>query len=253
MENQTQTPRPEEESNSPVTHTPSSASITPFLTPISILIAGLIIAVAITRSNRAPAAVPTTGTGAPTQAAVNIKDVHTDKEPFVGNTNAPVTLAYWSDFQCPFCKKFETESFRQIMDNYVNTGKVKIVFKDFQFLGPDSATAALSARAIWDLYPDRYFDWREALFAKQDNENGGFGDEASVMALTKTISGIDVDKVAVKIKEKSAEYQKAIDADRDEATKFGIQGTPGFVTGTKMIPGAVAYSSFATAIDAQLK
>ena len=253
MEPHTQSSVSEEEKSVSTGNESSQSSIAQYLTPISILIAGVIIAVAILRTSSKAAVAPTGGTGTPTQVAVNIKDVHMDGNPFVGNPNAPAVLAYWFDYQCPFCKKFESETMGTLIDNYVKTGKLKLVFKDFQFLGPDSTTAALYARAIWELYPDRYFDWREAIFAKQDNENGGFGDESSLKALTKTVSGIDADLVAAKIQEKKTQYEASIDADREEAVKFGIQGTPGFVTGTKMIPGAVAYSAFASAIDGQLK
>src|SRR5207253_1383453 len=122
-----------------------------------------------------------------------------------------------------------------------------------QFLGADSNAAALDARAVWELYPDKYFEWREAMFNKQDAENGGFGDEASIRELTKTISGIDVTKIADLVSQKKADYQTKIDADKEAGTKAGVQGTPGFITGTQLISGAAAYSKFTQAFDDQLK
>ena len=192
----------------------------------------------------------TTTTGAP---AVNIKDVNLSNEPYIGNPQAKVVLAYWSDYQCPFCKQFETNTLPQIVSDYVQTGKVAVVFKDFSFLGPDSATAALDARAVWQLYPQQYFAWRSAMFSAQDTENTGFGDEASIEKLTATIQGIDVSKVVAAVAANKDAYQKAIDADRDEATKFGIQGTPSFITGTTLIPGIADFSAFQKAFDPQLK
>ncbi len=111
---------------------------------------------------------------------VNVKDVKIEGEPFVGNANAPMTIAFWSDFQCPYCKAFETGGIPQIttpaampelVKNYVDTGKVKIVFKDLAFLGPDSDTAALWSRAVWELYPAQYMAWRTAMYEAQDGEN----------------------------------------------------------------------------------
>ena len=111
---------------------------------------------------------------------VHVKDVVTAGEPYLGDPNAPITIAFWSDFQCPYCKSFETGGIPQIptpaampeiIKNYVDTGKAKIVFKDFAFLGPDSSTAALYGRAVWNLYPAQYMKWRTAMYQAQDGEN----------------------------------------------------------------------------------
>lgn len=113
-------------------------------------------------------------------AKVNVKDVVTAGEPYLGNPGAPATIAFWSDFQCPYCKSFETGGVPQIptpaampdiVKNYVDTGKAKIIFKDFAFLGPDSDTAALWGRAVWELYPAQYMAWRAAMYEAQDGEN----------------------------------------------------------------------------------
>ena len=123
--------------------------------------------------------------------AVNIKDVKIVGEPYIGQANAQ-PVAYWSDYQCPFCKQFELTVLPDLIKKYVDAGKIKIVFKDFPFLGNDSITAALYEHAIWDLYPDKFFVWREAMFKAQDQEGDqGFGNATSIDALDKTISGID--------------------------------------------------------------
>jgi len=229
-----------------------------FSTPLSIVIAGVIIAGAILFTHFSPASNTNVGagtTGAQAKTlAVDIKKVKTDGEPFVGQADAPVTMAYWSDYQCPFCKRFEQDTLTQIMKNYVAAGKVKIVFKDFPFLGNDSITGALYARAVWELYPSQYFAWRTAMFDKQDQEGDqGFGNDASVKELTGTIPGIDGAKVAALVVQKKDAYQKELDADKAEGSAFGIQGTPSFIIGTTLIPGAVPYTQISAALDAQIK
>ncbi|MDE1965758.1 MAG: thioredoxin domain-containing protein, partial [Patescibacteria group bacterium] len=145
--------------------------INKYLIPISILLGAVIIGGALYfGSGKAPAA-PTGGTGTQPAAAVDIKNVDTSGSPFIGNANAPVTIAYWSDYQCPFCKQFDETTMQQLVTDYVNTGKAKIVFMDFQFLGPDSDQDAVFARAIWNLYPDKYQAWRTAWYADQQQEN----------------------------------------------------------------------------------
>lgn len=226
--------------------------------PVAVVVAGLLIAGAVMWNGSRPAAGPN-GAVAP---KVDIKDVKTEGNPFIGKMDAPVTIAFWSDFQCPYCKSFETggvsgittpAAFPEIVKNYVDTGKVKVVFMDFAFLGPDSTDAALYNRAVWKLYPEKYFEWRTAMYEAQDEEHGGFGDAESIDKLTATIAGIDAVTVATNVKENRSAYQALIDADKAEGQKVGLNATPSFVIGTKTILGAYPYAAFKTAIDEVLK
>ncbi len=193
--------------------------------------------------------------------SVDIKDVKIEGSPYIGKADAKVVLAYWSDFQCPYCKAVDVGGIPQIpmepafpilIRDYVDTGKLKIVFKDFAFLSEDSTTAALYGRAVWALYPAKYYEWREGMFEAQDEEHGGFGNEASIVTLIKSISGMDSAKVKADVAANREKYQAAIDADRAEGGTLGINGTPGFITGKTMIPGAAEIASFKGAIDPQL-
>jgi len=229
--------------------------------PGAIIIAGLCIAVGLffglSRTGASQAAT------AGTPQKVDVKDVKLDGEPYIGQKDAPLTMAFWSDYQCPFCKAVEVGGVPQIpvepsipaiVKNYVDTGKLRIVFKDYAFLGNDSVTAAEYGRAIWDLYPEKYFEWRTKMYQAQDEEGDqGFGDAASIDALIKKIPGFDDAKIKAQITAKKAQYDAAIAADQQEGASFGIQGTPGFIVGTKSIDGAQAPAVFTAAIESQLK
>lgn len=228
-----------------------------YLIPIAIVVAGALIAGAVYFSNSGGS-----GAGDGGAPSVNVKDVKIQADdPVIGDKNAKVTLVYWFDYQCPFCKAFDVGGVPQIpiepslptlVKDYVETGKLKIVFKDYAFLGPDSETAALYKHAVWDLYPDKFYEWHEAMFHAQDEENGGFGNEESILKLVRGISGLDADALKAKVAEKREAYLKLIEEDRNEGTKFGIQGTPGIITGKTLIPGADSPETFKAAIDAQL-
>ncbi len=233
-------------------------------TPVAIVLAGVLIGAGLMFGLRGNGSAAPAGSGAAPTVAVNVKDVKTAGEPTLGQANAPVTLAFWSDYQCPFCKAFETggvaqipgtPALPQIVSKYVNTGKVKIVFKDFAFLGNDSITAAEYARAVWHLYPDQYFAWRTAMYKAQDQEGDqGFGNATTIDALIKA-QFPKMDDAAIRsdtTKNKNA-YDAAIQADQSEGQSFGITGTPGFITGTTEIDGAQPFSAFQAAIDLQLK
>ena len=219
-----------------------------YLTPIAVLLGAAIIAVAlIFGSGGKPAS---DGKVAP---KVNIKDVSTEGAPFIGNANAPVVMAFWFDYQCPFCKQFEQNVGSQLNENYVKTGKLKIVFKDFQFLGEDSTVGGEFGRAMWEAYPDHYYEWLQAMFAAQDDEGDkGFGDLESIKGITAKISGVDVAKVVALMNQKKSTYDAMMAADRAEAQKFGVNGTPSFIVGTTMTVGST-YEAAAKLIDEQLK
>lgn len=233
--------------------------------PISVIAAGLLIAGAVMWNGSRPV-----GTTTPPDAgkiAVDIKNVKIDGEPFIGQADAPVTIAFWSDFQCPYCKAFEIGGVKglenivpalpEIIKTYVDTGKVKIVFKDVVFLSPragtDSLAAALYSRSVWKLYPEKYFAWRTAMMTAQDEEGGGFGNAVSIDKLDATIAGIDAAKVATDVKANTDAYTKLANANTTEAQQVGVTATPSFILGKQIISGAYPYATFQSAIDSLLK
>ena len=217
--------------------------------PIAVIIAGVLIAGAIFYSSGKN---KITNNPYPQAGTVDINDVDMTNEPFIGNTDAPVTLAYWADFQCPFCKRFDLQTLPTLVNQYIKNGKLKVIFKDFQFLGPDSQTAGLAAKAVWELYPDRYFAWHQTIFEAQDGENSGFGSKEDIIGLTRTIEGIDADAVARLMDQKQAEYQEEQNEDKAEGISFGIKVTPGFIIGSQTIFGAQPASVFVELIEIEL-
>ena len=247
----------EHKTKTPEVQTPLAQSTT-LTIPIAIIIAGVLIAGAVYLSTlkgvntiagnvQSPQVVPQ-----PVGVAVDITKIKTAGEPFVGNPNAPVTMAYWFDYQCPFCQRFDEDAMTKIMNDYVKTDKVKVVFKDFQFLGPDSQTAGLAGRAVWEVAPNKFYTWHKAMYDKQDNENSGWGNKTDILALTKNL-GIDSAKVEQLMTSKTAEYQKAMDADKAEGSAFGINGTPGSIIGKNLISGAQPYAAVKQLIDMVLQ
>lgn len=235
-----------------------------YFLPIAVIVAGLFVAGAVMWNGSRP--VDSTGSPqAGTTPKVDIKNVKIDGNPFIGKADAPVVIAFWSDFQCPYCKSFEVghsqiptpAALPDIVKNYVDTGKVKVVFKDVVFLSPrmgmDSLTAVLYSQSVWKLYPDKYFAWRTAIFIAQDEEGGGFGNAASIDKLNATITGIDAVKVVADVKANTDAYTQIANATTAEAQKLGINATPSFIIGTQKIEGAVPFANFKAVIDSMLK
>lgn len=221
-----------------------------YLTPIAVVVGALIIAGAFAFGQGGK---PSDKTGDGQAVAVDIKNVDTEGDPFIGDPNAPVTMAIWFDYQCPFCKQLELNVTSQLIDQYVATGKVRIVFKDFQFLGQDSQTSAQFARAMWELYPGKFHEWYVAMFKAQDEEGDqGFGDLDSIKALTAKIDGVDVNKVVELMNQKKSEYDAEIAKDRNEGQSLGINGTPAIIIGTHLLSGAQPIGAITPLIDAEL-
>lgn len=234
------------------TKTQSKSSIN---TPTAIIVAGIIIAGAVLWSAGKGASPPSpTGTQqAPPAQAVNASTVETAGEPFIGNANASLTMAYWYDYQCPFCQRNEQSAMPQIIKEYVDTGKLKVVFKDYQFLGPDSQTLGRYSQAVWEAAPDQFYQWHKAIYDNQGAENAGWATEEKIRAITTQVLDANLaNQIADLVKAKGDEYQKEMDDDKAEGAAMGIAGTPGTIVGTQLVSGAQPYAVFKAAIDAAL-
>lgn len=227
-------------------------------TPISIVIAGALIALAIffdggSSNNQVPQQAQKAQ--APKAQAVDISKLRLNvNDPFVGNANAPLTIALWTDYQCPFCKRFEEDSITGIYNDYVKSGKAKIIFKDFAFLGPDSTTAAIAGRAVWEVDQSKYYAWRTEMYAKQGAERSGWASKDKVIAITSSVLGAsEAARVSSLMETKKDVYQKAIDADKQEGSSLGVTGTPGTIIGKQFVNGAQSYQTVKPIVEASLK
>lgn len=233
-----------------------------FSMPVAVVLGAIIISAGIYFGLHSSSVTPTSPTAGAVTAgqqaaapvAVNVKDVSQTGEPFIGNPNAPVTIAYWYDYQCPFCKQEEQAVVPNIVSDYVNSGKVKIVFKDFPFLGPDSASLAIAARAVWAVDPNKFYQWHQAMFDAQGQEGSGWATASKINDVTTSVLG-SAEAAQVSSLETSnlSTYTAAINADKAEATKFGVSATPSMLVGTKLLIGAEPYTTTKEAIDSALK
>ena len=93
-----------------------------------------------------------------------IYKVSIDDDPVLGDPNAPVTMIAFSDFRCPFCERFATDAFVKIKKDYVDTGKVKYILRDFSIHPPQSDDAALGAQCANE--QGKFWEYHDMLFVK---------------------------------------------------------------------------------------
>jgi protein-disulfide isomerase len=183
---------------------------------------------------------------APVVASISSKD-----RPSMGKDKAPVTIVTVSDYQCPFCKRFADNTFKKLKKKYIDTGKVRFVFKDmplpFHNYAKKAAQAAHCAGEqgkYWDMH-DKLFDNTQKL------------DEKSLLQNAKLIK-LDEKIFAECIA--STRHMKAIDKDIADAGKAGLSGTPSFVIGKttadvikgEVVRGALPLSALETHIKKYL-
>ncbi len=100
---------------------------------------------------------------------------------------------------------------------------------------------------------EKFAEWHKAVFDRQDEENGGWGNMSDVIALTRSIEGIDVAKVEALATGQAADYQQEMQADAQEGSAMGVGGTPSFLIGKQMLVGVQPFGSMKAAIDEELK
>lgn len=234
----------------------------PLYTPIAIFLGGLSIAAAIFvtgglngSSNVAGEAVPT-DSGEPQFATVSVDD-----DPVMGEADAPVTIIEFSDFECPYCKTFHDETLPQIKEVYIDTGKVKFVFRDLplSFHDPAATKEALAANCARDQGGDTaYFMYHDEIFARTPGNGEGMKEADYKAAADK----LNLDSSALLKCVKDAKFQEEIANDLVNAENYGAGGTPSFFIGRsdpsgsfegQLVSGAQPFESFQQIIDALLE
>ena len=155
--------------------------------------------------------------GAPVTAIVSIDD-----DPMLGNRNAPLTLIEFSDYHCPFCRRFFTQTFPKIKTNYIETGKVRYVFRDYPLdaIHPNARKAAEAAHCAQE--QGKYWEMHDIIFESKDR---GFPD---LKGMGQQL-GLDIARLEKCVD--SGKYADEIEKDYQDGTLAGVTGTPGFFVG----------------------
>ena len=174
----------------------------------------------------------------------------------LGSPDAPITITEFSDFQCPYCRRFTEETEDQLFQSYVATGQVYFVYRSFgAFIGPESGASAEAAYCAGE--QGKFWEMHAIIFANQTGENvGAYSDRH----LTTFAQAIGLDMNAFNSCTSSNKFTDRITQDGIDGVSAGIQATPSFIltyvvngeTKTKMIKGAESFTTFQTEIEAAL-
>ncbi len=172
----------------------------------------------------------------------------------LGDANAPVLIEVWEDFQCPACQNFSHNVEPLVVQNLVETGKARYVFRHFPFLDDQAVTKESDQAANASMCAaeqGRFWDYHDLLFANWNGENAGAFSDKRLVAFAESL-GLDMEKFNACFKENR--YKDQIDKDRADGTRAGVTGTPSvFVNGKIVSPGFVpSYDDIAKAVDEAL-
>ena len=217
-----------------------------------ILLFGGILILTTGGKKASPMPTQTTKGGAPIVNPTPVERKFVDRN-VTGKPDAPVTIIEYSDFQCPFCDRFATQTEPLIVKNYVNTGKVRFVFRSFgNWIGPESLNAAEAAYCAGD--QGKFWQMHDILFANRLGENVG---SFTIPRILKMAEAIHLNMGEFKKCLMSHKYQQQAMQDLKDGKQAGVKGTPSFVIiapdgSQELIVGALPYSDFQKAIEKAL-
>ena len=162
----------------------------------------------------------------------------------LGDVDAPVVMLAYSEFQCPFCGKFARDTEPTLIDKYVEDGTLRIEWRDFPYLGPESGTAAEAGRAA--AAQGKFWEFHDALYADQQPPNSGKLDTKFLAGVAEQV-GLDVDRFRSDLTSKST--QQGVARDFAEGQAIGVTGTPAFVINGVPVMGAQPTKVFEQAIE----
>jgi len=173
--------------------------------------------------------------------------------PILGNIDAPITLVEFGDYQCHFCNVFFHSTEDHILKNYVETGKVKMIFKDYNIIGPDSITASHGAHCAND--QELFWEYHDILYSNWTGEENGWASSKNLAKFAQKI-GLDMNKWSECMINES--HSQTILASNEDARSLEISGTPTFfIIGpdgkTTPIFGAQPFVVFKNIFEEELK
>jgi protein-disulfide isomerase len=189
-------------------------------------------------------------TGSPSKEDVgNLYSGISQEGTTLGESDAPVTVYLYEDFQCPFCGQFSRETFPELVNRDVRDGKVKVVSEVLVFLGPDSVEAARAALAAGE--QNRYWPYYSLLFENQGEENSGYVTSDFLTSLARKTPGLDVSKWNAERTGNS--FRSELEAAQSNARSNGVDSTPTLIVsgpnGQEKLEGVRNYVQISTAID----
>ena len=198
------------------------------------------------------AAILTAFTVSPASAQQRGVFIGVDDDPALGSPDAKVLMIEFGDYQCPSCRMFWKDVEPRLKKDYIDTGKLKLVFRDFPLtqIHPEAMLAAMAVDCAGE--QNKYWEYHDKVFREQYNK----GDDII------RFKAVDLKKWAKDTKLDPAKFDQCLDSekyknevlkDRMDGEAAGVQGTPTFFINGRVLGGAQQYPEYKKLIDDLLK
>jgi len=177
----------------------------------------------------------------PAEPSYTRYDIPIEGYPSLGPENAPITIVEFSDFQCPFCRRFQSETYQALLDAY--PGQIRFVYRNLPLtsIHPSAMPAAIASLCAND--QGKYWEYHAKLFSNETLDEPTYIQHATDL-------GLDVDAFTACLSDGS--HDEFIQQDMDFALNLGIQSTPTFFVNGLAIVGAQPLEKFKVLIDQEL-
>ncbi len=153
------------------------------------------------------------------------------EEPFKGSPDAPVTIIEFADFRCGFCVRHFMRTLPVLVTEYVDTGKVRYVFRNFAFLGVESRWAAEASECAHE--QGRFWEYHDQLFQTVSQ-----GSQLLRSTLKELGAALGLDRARFEVCLEQNRYKAEVDDDIAAGRAAGVTGTPSFVINGQLLVGA---------------
>jgi protein-disulfide isomerase len=173
--------------------------------------------------------------------------------PVLGSNDAPITMIEFGDYQCFYCHQFYNTTEPDIVKNYIDTGKVRMVFKDFVIIGQDSVNAAHAAHCAQE--QGKFWQYHDTLYNNWNGENTGWASSGNLLSFAKGV-GLNATQFGQCMTQ--SRYISTVQGSLSDAKNLGLTGTPDFFiiapdkTVTKIV-GAQPFDVFDGLFKSKLK
>ena len=182
--------------------------------------------------------------------------ISADDDPVIGNPDAPISIIEFSDFQCPFCARFHVQTLPSLMEEYIEQGKAKLVFRDFpiQNIHPNALPASVAAECANE--QGKFKGMHDLLFENQ-KQWSGLETSPALTTFVQYANELQMDEEEFTSCLTGGKYIDEIRKDLEDGRSYGVSGTPGFFIGNDDVgyvelKGAQPFDSFKRIIDSQL-
>lgn len=164
------------------------------------------------------------------------------RDVILGDTKAPVTLIEYGDYQCPWCGKFFAEVEDKLRKEYIESGKVRMVYRNFAFLGPESFAAAEAAECAKD--QSKFWAYHDEIFKAEHKDGAENNSNLNRELFLKIASDLKLNPTSFTSCLDTNKYTKQVETDTAEGRSAGVRGTPAvFVNGEQVGNGFVEFES----------